>query len=178
MRRIRLTASIVFATAATVGVMAFGQGSKDQPKVDPEALAQARATVKMLDDVYKTAIVVFTDKFVTEEGDVPAGAFAVPWMEEISKHGTHKVRLIDVAGEPIDEKNTAKSDFEKAAVEKIKAGESYVEATATVDGKQVLQAATSVPVVMEKCVMCHPNYEKVPKGQSIGAITYEFPLKK
>lgn len=45
------------------------------------------------------------------------------------------------------------------------------------DGKQVLQAVTSVRVVMEKCLMCHPNYENVPKGQPIGAITYEFPLK-
>ncbi len=178
MRRNRLMASLAVVACATVGLIAYGQGTKDQPKVDPEALAQARDTVKMLDDVYKSAIVVFTDKFVTKEGDVPAGAFAVPWMEEVSKHGTHKVRLIDVTGEPIDEKNTAKSDFEKAAVKKIKAGESYVEETATIDGKLVLQAATSVPVVMEKCVMCHPNYEQVPQGQSIGAITYEFPLKK
>lgn len=178
MRRIRLTAPLAIAAVAAAGVMAYGQGSKDKSKVDPAVLAQARDTVKMLDDVYKTAIVVFTDKFVTKEGDVPAGAFAVPWMEEISKHGTHKVRLIDVTGEPYDEKNTAKSDFEKSAVRKIKGGEAYVEAVAMVDGKQVLQAATSVPVVMEKCVMCHPNYESVPKGQSIGAITYEFPLEK
>jgi len=176
MRRVPTIASLLVTTVAVAAVMANGQTTTEQAKVDPEALAQARATVKMLDDVYKTAIVVFTDKFVTEEGDVPAGAFAVPWMEEISKHGTHKVRLIDVAGEPIDEKNTAKSDFEKSAVKKIKAGESYVESIATVDGKQVLQAATSVPVVMEKCVMCHPNYENIPEGQSIGAITYEFPV--
>lgn len=177
MRRIPLTVSLAVAAVAVAGVMAYGEGSKHEPNVDSEVLAQARDTVKMLDDVYKSAIVVFTDKFVTKEGDVPAGAFAVPWMEEVSKHGTHKVRLIDVTGEPYDEKNTAKSEFEKAAVKKIKAGESYVEAVTTVDGKPMLQAATSVPVVMEKCVMCHPNYESVAKGQPIGAITYEFPLE-
>ena len=178
MHRVRLAVPLAIASVAIVSVVAYGQSSKQQNKVDPQVLAQARDTVKMLDDVYKSAIVVFTDKFVTKEGDVPAGAFAVPWMEEVSKHGTHKVRLIDVTGEPYDEKNTAKSDFEKNAVKKIKGGEAYVDAVATVDGKQVLQAATSVPVVMEKCVMCHPNYETVPKGQAIGAITYEFPLEK
>jgi hypothetical protein len=177
MPRVRPIVPFAIAAVAIAGVMAYGQGSKDKPTVDDEVLAQARDTVKMLDDVYKSAIVVFTDKFVTKEGDVPAGAFAVPWMEEVSKHGTHKVRLIDVTGEPYDEKNTAKSDFEKAAVKKIKAGETYVEAVTVVDGKPMLQAATSVPVVMEKCVLCHPNYESVAKGAAIGAITYEFPIE-
>ncbi len=43
--------------------------------------------------------------------------------EEVTKHGLHTVRLIDVTGEPIDEKNVAKTDFEKAAVKKIVHGE-------------------------------------------------------
>ncbi len=177
MRRVPLTALLVSAAAAVAGVTVYAQTPSGSGSVDPKELAHARDTVKMLDDVYKTAIVVFTDKFVSKEGDVPAGAFAVPWMEEVTKHGTHKVRLIDVTGEPIDDKNVAKTDFEKAAVEKIKDGQTYVEATATVDGKPVLRAATAVPVVMSKCVLCHPNYKDVKKGAAIGAITYELPIK-
>lgn len=69
----------------------------------------------------------------------------------------------------------AKSEFEMAAVAKIEAEEPHAEATATVDGNQVRQAATSVRVVMEICLMCHEN---VPKGQPIGAITCGFPLKQ
>lgn len=177
MRRFSMIALLVTAAVAAAGVATFAQTPSGEPKVDPRALGYARETVKTLDDVYKTAIVVFTDKFVSEEGDVPAGAFAVPWMEEVTKHGSHTVRLIDVTGEPIDDKNVAKTDFEKAAVKKIVEGEAYVERTATVEGKPVLRVATAVPVVMDKCLMCHPNYKDVPKGHAIGAITYEIQIR-
>jgi hypothetical protein len=176
MRR-HLLAVLFIAALAAAGVATFAQDPSSEAKVDQKGLARAQDTVKMLDDVYKTAIVVFTDKFVTKEGDVPAGAFAVPWMEEVTKHGSHSVRLIDAAGEPIDEKNVAKSDFEKSAIKQIKNGKSYIEKTVIEDGKPVLLAATSVPVVMDKCVMCHPNYEQVPKGEAIGAITYKIPIR-
>lgn len=43
-------------------------------------------------------------------------------------------------------------------------------------GKRYLRAATPIPVVMDKCVMCHENYKSVPKGQAIGAVGYKIPI--
>ena len=35
---------------------------------------------------------------------------------------------------------------------------------------------TAVPVVFEKCIMCHDNYSKAKKGQAIGALSYTVPI--
>ena len=52
-------------------------------------------------------------------------------------------------------------------------GKPYVEELATKDGKRYLRAATPIPVVMEKCTMCHENY----RGKKvIGALGYTLPL--
>ena len=42
--------------------------------------------------------------------------------------------------------------------------------------KRFLLTATAIPVVMEKCIMCHDNYRNVPKGQAIGALSYKVPV--
>jgi len=36
----------------------------------------------------------------------------------------------------------------------------------------VLRMATSIPVVMDKCVMCHEAYKSAKKGEAIGALSY------
>ena len=40
------------------------------------------------------------------------------------------------------------------------------------------RAATPIPVVMEKCIMCHENYREVEKGKAIGAISYKVPVQE
>ena len=42
------------------------------------------------------------------------------------------------------------------------------------EGKRYLRSATPVPVVMDKCIMCHENY----KGKTIiGALGYTVPVE-
>jgi hypothetical protein len=36
---------------------------------------------------------------------------------------------------------------------------------------------TPIPVVMDKCVMCHDNYKNVKKGAPVGALTYAVPIE-
>ena len=45
------------------------------------------------------------------------------------------------------------------------------------DGKPYLRAVTAVPVVMEKCIMCHAHYADAKKGEPIGAISYTVPIE-
>ncbi len=150
----------------------------DEKKPNPRAVARTRDTVKMLDDIYKTAVVFITDKYVHSEEDFPAGSAAVALFSAIDKKGWHKAELLDVTGKPYDDKNVANDDFEKKAVEKIKQGEAFVEAVERRDdGVFVLRAMTPVPVVLEKCVMCHAHYKAVPAGKAIGAISYSVPIK-
>lgn len=148
----------------------------DGPKVDKAALERTRKTVRMLDDVYKTAVVLITDKYVNSEKDFPAGSAAVALFDAIHKKGWHEARLIDATGKPYEAKNVARDDFEKAAIKALKEGKDYYDQVIDKDGKATLRAATPVPVVMKKCVMCHAHYADAKKGEPIGAITYSIAI--
>jgi hypothetical protein len=87
------------------------------------------------------------------------------------------VRLIDVTGEPYENKNVAKDDFEKQGVRQLKAGKAYYEEIIEKDGKPFLRAMTPVPVVMQKCILCHAHYADAPKGAAVGAISYTLPIE-
>jgi hypothetical protein len=141
------------------------------------AIKRTRETVQMLDDIYKQTIVLITDKYVNSEADFPAGSAAVELFKRVGKTGFHQVRIIDATGEPYEPENVAKSPFEKEGIQKLKSGKSYYDKVVIKEGQAYLQAMTPVPVVMKKCVMCHPHYKDVKAGQPIGAISYELPVK-
>ncbi len=165
--------------AAVIAVVGVTISAEDKPKSQPseEAIARTRDVVKMLDDIYKNAIVLITDKYVNTEDDFPAGSAAVELFRRVAKTGFYNVRLIDVTGEPYEAENVAKNDFEKRAAKQIKAGKSSYEEVTTIDGEPYLQTMTAVPVVMKKCIMCHPHYADVKEGAAIGAISYELPIR-
>lgn len=163
--------------ATVIAVAAVTLPGADKPKVDAAALERTRDTVKLLDNVYKNAVVLITETYVHDEDDFPAGGAAVELFKRTAKDGSHKVRIIDVSGMPYDEENVAQDDFEREAVKQLKKGEAYYEQVVEADGKPQLRAATPIPVVLEKCVMCHPHYKDVKKGAAIGALSYTLPIK-
>ncbi|MCA9191510.1 MAG: DUF3365 domain-containing protein [Planctomycetales bacterium] len=171
MRRVLIAMACVCAIGLT-NVVVDGQ---DSAKSDAE-VERGRATVKMLDNIFKQAIVLITDKYVHDEDDFPAGSAAVVWFKAISEAGPNSVRLIDASGDPYKATNVAQDEFEKAGIKELKAGKPYYDEVAVRDGKRVLRAVTAVPVVMDKCVMCHPHYKNVKPGEAIGAISYTVPL--
>lgn len=149
--------------------------AKLETKVDA-AVETARREVKMLDDIYKTSIVLITQHYVHTDKDLPAGEAFKLLFESVSEKGWHDVRLMDASGEPLNDENIPKKGFERDAVKEILAGKASVDKIVTVDGKRYLLAATAIPVVMEKCIMCHDNYADLPKGKAIGAMSYKIPI--
>ena len=144
----------------------------DKPSAADPALERTRKQVRMLDDLYKSAIVLITDKYVHNDNDLPAGTAFKALFAAMKKKGWHEVRLVDATGDPIAASNAPADDFEKAAVKKLLAGESGHEQVIEKEGKRYLRSATVIPVVMKKCAMCHPHYEDVPEGRAIGALAY------
>jgi hypothetical protein len=141
-----------------------------------EALERTRKQTRMLDDLYKTAIVLITEHYV--KGDEPSAAVAGKLLwKEMKEKGHHEVRLIDATGTPIEASNVAVDDFEKSALKEILAGKPLVDRVVEKEGKRYLRTATTVPVVMTKCVACHSQYAKVPKSQAIGALVYTLPVE-
>lgn len=178
--RIRVLAviTLVGLVTGTLYLNSNAQAAKEKgSKKADAALKRTRASVAMLDDIYKHAVVLITTHYVNEDSDLPAGTAAKALFAYAKKKGYHDVRLLDASGEPIEEDNVAKDEFEKSAIASLKKGENWVEKVEERDGKRYLRVATPIPVVLEKCIMCHENYRNVPKGQPIGALGYTVPIK-
>ena len=164
----------LIATASRATVSASG-GIASTPH-DVKPVDRVRREVRMLDDIYKGAIVTITQHYVNDKDTIPAGtAFKKLFVAAESK-GWHRVRLIDATGEPYSDENVAEDAFEKRAIKALVGGKSWFEEEETLEGVKHLRVATPVPVVFDKCVMCHDNYANVPKGKAIGALTYTLPI--
>ena len=161
---------VVMSRAVTAG------DRKDRPPTS-EAINRARKNVRMLDDVYKTTVVLITDKYVNTENDFPAGSAAIELFKQISKKGWHDVRLLDATGKPTASTNVAMDDFERDGIKRLQSGQAYYDRVEERGGKHYLRAITPIPVVMKKCVMCHPHYANAKKGEPIGALSYRIEIE-
>jgi hypothetical protein len=160
------------AVLATVLSFSFRNRSADAKDgaADP-ALERTRKQVRMLDDLYKTAIVLINDTYVDDANSAAAGEVARELFGAMRSKGWHDARLIDATGKPLNEENKPQGDFERAAIAQILKGEAYYDTVTPQDGKRFLQAATVVPVVNDKCILCHPGHKV---GDVLGAVSYRL----
>ncbi|MFQ5712838.1 MAG: DUF3365 domain-containing protein [Candidatus Scalinduaceae bacterium] len=134
---------------------------------------RARQTVRMIDDMYKTFIVLITKQYVDDPSVLPAAALSKRVFEAMSKKGWHKARLLDATGSPFNPDNNPRDDFERDAIDAIKSGKSYFERVERIDGRNYYRAATALAADMEGCTFCHPDKKL---GDILGAISYGIPL--
>jgi hypothetical protein len=169
---------LALGVATVIAALQTATGQEERPG-DDAALKRTRKTVQMLDDIYKGGIVAITENYVNDKDTIPAGTAFKEVFKTAEAKGWHTVRLVDGLDAPINEENAPNDEFEKKALKALVAGKSggWYEAVEVVDGKRTLRVATAIPVVFEKCVMCHDNYEGVPKGQAIGALTYKIAVE-
>jgi hypothetical protein len=165
---------VALAGLAVVLVRPLPAGPTAKAGPDKAAVERARTTVRLLDDLHKGYVVYITDTYVKAQEKTPAARVAKKVFKHMEEKGWGSGRLVDATGNPINEKNVPKTDFEKRAVAKLKKGQAYFDEVATRKGKPVLRAATPVPVVMNQCITCHPGYKK---GDLLGALIYEVPIK-
>ena len=144
-----------------------------EPTADP-AVERARDQVKMLDGLYKTAVVSITTRYVDKQSQQPAIKVAKDVFGAMNKQGWHSARLVDATGEPLSDANLPKTDFEKDAARAMNAGQTYFERVVGEGKDRRLLAATVVPVVMQKCADCH-THKKV--GEVLGFIRYDIPVR-
>lgn len=170
----RFLAPALLAVAGVVLTMAGLPIQADEKKgLDPAAVARTREQIKMLDDLYKTAVVGITNVYVEKQSDTPAAAVAKELFAAMHKKGWHNARLVDATGKPKNKENLPKTDFEKKGAEEIKNGKAYYEELGEKEGKPVMRVATVVPSVLKQCAICHGGKE----GRVLGAIIYELPIK-
>jgi hypothetical protein len=148
--------------------------SAADPPAPKLTVPQARREVRLLDDLYKTSIVLMNDTYVVDAGSTAAASVAQNIFAAMKKKGWHEARLVDATGKPINSANAPANEFEKQAIAKILKGEAYVDAVVEEGGSKYLRAATLVPVVNAKCIICHPG-NKV--GDVLGAISYKLAVE-
>ncbi len=165
-----LATSIVVVCVAVVTAPGADNATREEGNRD---LDRARREIKLLDDIYKTAIVLITQHYVKEDSDLPAGEAFKALFAGMKDKGWHEVRLLDATGDPLNDENAPLDSFEKSAIQALLAGKPYYEEQADQDGKRFLRAATPIPIVMKKCTMCHSNYRD---QKVIGALGYKLPL--
>lgn len=171
--RARLVILLASVSALSLGFIMQTRTSaeSDEKQADP-ALERTRKQVRMLDDLYKSAIVLITDKYVRSDADLPAGTAFQALFGAMKKKGWHEVRLVDATDDPLVPKNSPQDNFEKEAIKRLLEGKAGHEQIVEKDNKRYLRSATAIPVVSKKCIMCHPHYEDAKPGQAIGALSY------
>jgi len=162
-----LIASVALATI--VALLNYGGEVRAQESKPDPAVDRARAQVKMIDSLYKTAVVSITNRY---DGP-PAIKVAKDVFEAMKKEGWHDAKLVDASGEPQNEANLPQTEFEKRAAEVIKSGKPYYEEVSGSGTNRVFNAATVVPAVVKKCATCHG----MEVGDLLGFIRYELPIK-
>src|ERR687896_422921 len=125
-------------------------GEKAKRAGEDAVVERTKKQLMMLDDLYKTVLVLITEHYVKD----PATLLGYTDV------------LLNVA------ENTPKKGFETRAKEKILAGAANYSEVVEEEGKRYVQMATAVPVVIEKCVMCHSNFKG--KAGAIGALSYKM----
>ena len=138
-------------------------------------LEHARKTVRMLDDLYKTYIVLITEEYVDDPSVLPAATLSKRVFKSMNKKGWHKVRLLDATGTPFNPENNPRDAFERDAINAMISGRTYFEKVEKVEGKDHLRAVTSVHAVMKGCISCHPSSRV---GDLLGGIAYNIALEE
>lgn len=188
--------SLCFLAIASIGLLALNstsdaQESAEKPtaqarrsdakaneagkRKEGPAVTRAKRQAKMLDTLYKSAIVLITENYVDGSESLAAGDAFQALFKTMKDNGFHEVRLLDATGDPYDSDNEPKTEFEKKAVKALLDGKPIYERIVKEGDKRFLLSATPIPVVMEKCTMCHSSYEDA-KGP-IGALGLKIPLE-
>lgn len=139
-----------------------------------DAVVRTEKVVQMLDDLYKTAIVAITKHYVNSPADLSAATASKVLFQALEDKGHMETRLLGFTDVLINGENAPRDAFEEKARDQLLAGAPSYQEVAEEGGKRYLRVATTVPVVMEKCVMCHANFRD--KEGAIGALAYKMPV--
>ncbi len=170
-RLVRWALVSVGVTAAAALALMIGsppRTSGSAPESDP-SLDRTRAQAKMLDDLFKVAVVNITNRY---DGP-PAAKVAKAIFAAAQEKQYFKARLLDATGNPQNEANVPQDDFEKRAAKAMTEGKTYLEEVVGSGELRRLRVATVVPAVVQKCAKCHG----VEQGDLLGFLSYDLPVK-
>ena len=117
---------------------------------------------------------MITEHYVESPSSLSAATAAKALFAAMDTNGWHQVRLVGLTDALRNPENAPADDFETAAARALLAGGSSHEDAVSEGGTDYLRYGTPLPVVMEKCVMCHPSWEG--NTGNIGTLSYKVTL--
>jgi len=167
---------LLLAGGTTLSAVAFwhvAAGNEASTNEKDRNIRRARRETKMLDTLYKTAIVSVTQTYVQDDSSTAAITTFQPVLKAMKENKWHEVRLVDGLGDPINPENSPNDAFEKKAIQEMLAGKEMIDSVEMIDGKEVLRTMTILPMALDKCILCHENY----RGKKIvGGVSYRVPI--
>jgi hypothetical protein len=171
LRRVRWVAVLlgVAATTAVAWPLGLRSGASGSAPENDLALERTRAQAKMLDDLFKVAVVDITNRY-----DGPPAAKVVKAVFAAAQDKKYfTAKLLDATGAPQNQANVPQDDFEKRAASAMTDGKAYFEEVVGKGEGRRLRVATVVPAVVQKCAKCHG----VKQGDLLGFLSYDLPVK-
>jgi hypothetical protein len=164
----------LFALVLSSAVLGAGCAPATLEDDSEASVERTRQQARMLDDLYKTAVVLITQHYVETPSTLSAATAAKALFAEMEKKGWHQVRLVGLTDTLMNSDNAPADEFERDAAQRLLAGAASHETVVTDNGIRYLRYATAVPVVMPKCLMCHPGWEG--NAGAVGALSYRIPV--
>ncbi len=144
-------------------------------ETEKASVDRTRKHILMLDDLYKTAVVAITEHYVNDPSTLSAASASKALFAAMKQKGWHEARLLGFTDVLFNaNENAPRDEFENNAKQALLGGAASYEELASNGDKKYLRMATAVPVVMEKCIMCHADFKD--KKGAIGAIAYTVEL--
>lgn len=164
----RRTIKIAVLAAAAIGV-AISLSAAAAPEKNPEpvrmSLPEARRTVRMMDDIYKAAVVHTHQMYVQDAGTPAAVIWAKQVFKSINGKGWPAAHMLASGDRPLNPENSPSDAFDKEAIRAFQAGKPTFE---KVEGN-TLRYATEIRILDQKCLMCHVHNKN---GDLVGGVSY------
>lgn len=143
--------------------------SKANPPVERVPLAEARRQVRMMDQIYQTAVGATHKMYVQDPGTPAAVIWAKQVINQMKGKGWPDARLFATHDRPLNPENAPADGFERAATAAFKQGKTSFEQVTPGE----LRYATDIRILDEKCIMCHVRNKQ---GDLVGGVSYRVPL--
>lgn len=132
-------------------------------------LAEARRTVRLMNDIYVTGVLTTHEMYVREPGNPAAVSWGKQVIRQINAKGWPDAHIFDLTGRPLNPDNRPLDAFEKEAGVLFKSGKPAAE---QID-RRSLRYATSIRITDASCLGCHVR-SKV--GDLLGGISFRVEL--
>lgn len=168
-QRALILAALCAAVAFSVLRAVTAAPKSTSGSIERVTLPEGRRQVRMMDDVYKTAVVATHQMYVQDPGTPAAVIWAKQVINKLKGKGWPDARIFATHDRPLNPENAPADSFERNAAAAFKKGKVSYEEVASGE----LRYATDLRLLDKKCVMCHVRGKP---GDLVGGVSYRVPL--